>query len=396
MLPLKGSACVSPRHVGRHVALPVSAVLLATVVATALAFQGAASAAAAQSPVLLGNAGTFAVLAGSGITNTGPTTVNRDVGSFPTATETGLGSVTFAGGSDQGGDALTQRAKNDLTTAYNDASGRSPATNVPVELGGTTLPAGVYTDTSLGLTGALTLDGQGNPNAEFIFQAGSTLTTASNSRVLLINGASACHVVWQIGSSATFGTGTQFAGDVLAQTSITATTGATFQGRLLAEGGAVTLDTNTITAGDCAAVPSSPVTTTPTTTTTAPVVATTAPAATGVPVATSPTTSGAASTTATIPTAPVTTSLPVATTSTGGRSAPAAVGSAGSPSTTRSGAARTGSSVSTSVPAQDMTSSSRSQLPFTGADSQAEVAIAMTLMLGGGLLLIAGRRNRKA
>ena len=223
---------------------------LAVVLLTASLFISATPARAAQPPVGLGQAESFAVLAGAGITNTGPTTITGDVGTFPTTTRTGFGSVTLIG-TDHGGDAVTQGAKNDLVTAYDDAAGRIPATNVPVELGGSTLLAGVYTSGTFGLTGTLTLDAEGDTNAMFIFQAGSTLITEANSRVLLLNGADPCRIVWQVGSSATFKTGTSFVGDVLAYTSITAQTGATFQGRLLARNGAVTLDTNTITNANC-------------------------------------------------------------------------------------------------------------------------------------------------
>ena len=207
---------------------------------------------AAQGPVGLGTAKSFAVLAGSGITNTGPTTITGNVGTFPTTSETGFGSVTLIG-TNHRGDAVTQGAKSSLVTAYNDAAGRTPVTNVPVELGGSTLLAGVYTSPTFGLTGTLTLDAKGNPDAMFIFQAGSTLITESNSRVELRGSADPCNVVWQVGSSATFKTATHFVGDVLAYTSITAQTTATFQGRLLARNGAVTLDTNVITAANCAA-----------------------------------------------------------------------------------------------------------------------------------------------
>ena len=204
-----------------------------------------------QPPVNLGTAGNFAVLAGSGITNTGPTTITGDVGTFPTTTETGFGSVTLIG-TNHAGDAVTQVAKTDLTTAYNDAAGRIPATTVSGDLGGQTLVPGVYKSaSSLGLTGTLTLDAQGDPNAVFIFQMGSTLTTASGSNVNLINGAQSCDIFWQVGSSATLGTGSTFRGNILALTSITATTGATVDGRLLAMNGAVTLDTNTITEATC-------------------------------------------------------------------------------------------------------------------------------------------------
>lgn len=232
------------RRVAR-VGVVTSAIAIGSIVALAL------PAAAAQPPVGLGTATSFAVLAGSGITNTGPTTVTGDIGTFPTPSETGFGAITQVG-TNHAGDAVTAGAKDALVTAYDDAFGRTPATNVPVELGGSTLAAGVYTSPTFGLTGTLTLDAAGDPNAQFIFQAASTLITESNSRVLLVNGANACQVVWQVGSSATFKTGTSFVGNVLALTSITAQTAATFQGRLLARNGAVTLDTNTITNAACA------------------------------------------------------------------------------------------------------------------------------------------------
>jgi len=224
------------------------AILSGAVVVTLLA---ASPASAAQAPVGLGAADAFAVLAGSGITNTGPTTITGDIGTFPTPSESGFGSITVHGANHRG-DTVTQQAKTDLVTAYLNAAGRSPANTLAVELGGRTLLPGVYASPTFGLTGTLTLDAKGDANAQFVFQAESTLITASRSRVRLVNGAQACNVVWQVGSSATFGTGARFVGNVLAYTSITATTGATFQGRLLARNGAVTLDTNTITRASCA------------------------------------------------------------------------------------------------------------------------------------------------
>ena len=151
-------------------------------------------------------------------------------------------------------DAVAKKAKQNLVTAYNDAAGRTPVTTVATELGGTTLKSGVY-DTSagtLGLTGTLTLDGQGHANAVFIFEAASTLITAASSNVALINGAQACNVFWRIGSSATLDTATRFQGNILALTSIALKTGARLHGRALARNGAVTLDTNVITRDDCA------------------------------------------------------------------------------------------------------------------------------------------------
>ena len=130
---------------------------------------------------------------------------------------------------------------------------RSPPTEaIAGDIGGRTLPPGVYRSaSSIGLTGALTLDGHGDPIAVFVFQAGSTLTTASASQVMLVNGARSCNVFWQVGSSATLGTASTFRGNILALTSITVTTGVTIDGRVLARNGAVTLDSDTITRSSC-------------------------------------------------------------------------------------------------------------------------------------------------
>ena len=202
----------------------------------------------------LGTAGSFAVLAGSGITNTGPTTITGDIGTYPTPSETGFSSITLIG-TNHVDDAVTQGAKDDLITAYNNAAGQTPVSRVNTELGTTTKFAGIYdsADGTFGITGTLTLDAQGDPSAVFIFKTASTLTTASASNVNLINGAQACNVFWQVGSSATLGTNSHFKGNILALTSITLTTGATISGRALARNGAVTLDTNTITASTCVA-----------------------------------------------------------------------------------------------------------------------------------------------
>ena len=197
--------------------------------------------------ILLGTASNFSVLAGSGITNTGATTITGDVGTFPTPSETGFNTVTL-NGTNHVDDAVTQGAKNDLVIAYDDAAGRTPVIIVGTELGGTTLTPGVYGSESgtFGITGTLTLDGQGDPSAVFIFQMQSTLITASYSVVRLTNGAHVCNVFWQVGSSATIDTYSTFVGNVLALTSITVDTGATVDGRVLARNGAVTLNSNTI------------------------------------------------------------------------------------------------------------------------------------------------------
>jgi hypothetical protein len=149
-------------------------------------------------------------------------------------------------------DAVARQAESDLTTAYNDAAGRTPPLLVSRELGGLTVTPGVYkASSSLGLTGSLTLNAEGNPSAVFIFQAASTLVTASGSRVKLINGAQPCNVYWQIGSSATLGTSSVFAGNILAYTSISMNSDVTVAGRALARNGAVTLINDTITAAHC-------------------------------------------------------------------------------------------------------------------------------------------------
>ncbi len=221
----------------------LAAVLAATLASTALG---------AQAQVRLGTAASFAVLAGTTITNTGTTTITGDVGLHPGSAVTGFNTVTL-NGAQHVADAVALKAKNDLVTAYGDAAGRTPVTAVPTELGSTTLKAGAYGSDTFGLTGTLTLDAENNSGAVFIFQAGSTLITAPGSSVALINGASACNVYWQIGSSATLDTSTSFKGTILALTSIGLKTGATLEGRALARNGAVTLDTNVINSSACAA-----------------------------------------------------------------------------------------------------------------------------------------------
>jgi len=227
-------------------------VLVATFAAAMFVTLVGGAAAAARS-VPLGTASGFAVLAGSGITNTGSTTVTGDLGTYPTTTITGVGSLTI-NGTNHAGDAVTQQAKTDLVTGYKTAAGEGPPSAITADLGGQNLSPGVYNSaSSIGLTGTLILNAHGKQNATFVFQAGSTLTTASASSVKLVNGARACNVYWQVGSSATLGTGSSFRGSILAHDSITVTTGTTVHGRVLARNGAVTLDTDTIHISTCAA-----------------------------------------------------------------------------------------------------------------------------------------------
>ena len=264
---------------------------------------------ATSHPVGLGTAGSFAVLAGAGVTNTGPTVVNGDLGTCPTPAITGFppGDVN---GTIHAADAVACGAQDDLTIAYDDAAGRAPTTTYagPTDLSGQTLVAGVYrTPTSFAITDTLTLDAQGDPAAVFIFQAGSTLGTAPNSTVMLVNGAQACNVFWQVGSSATLGVGSTFVGTILALTDITANTNAEVAGRLLARNGAVTLDSNVITAPECA--PGTTTTTSSASTTSS--TDTTPPDTTTTSSTTMPTTT-TSSTSTTLPV--VTTTLPVVTT----------------------------------------------------------------------------------
>ena len=223
--------------------------VIASVLALALL---AGSALAAQPPVGLGTADSYAVLAGQTVTNTGPSTINGDLGVTPGAAITGFPPGTV-NGTIHAADAVALQAQSDLTTAYNDAAGRTPPAAVPADLGGLTLTGGVYKSASaLQLTGALTLDAQGDANTVFIFQAASTLITASASHVNLINGAQPCNVFWQVGSSATLGTSSVFVGNILALTSVSMNNAVTVQGRALARNGSVTMINDTLTAGRCA------------------------------------------------------------------------------------------------------------------------------------------------
>lgn len=207
---------------------------------------------AATSP-RLGTALDFTVLAGSTVTNTGPSVITGNLGLDPGSALPGFppGNVT---GVKHVSDAVALKAKNDLVTAYTDAANAPVTTDMTgLNLGGKNLIAGVYKfDSSAQLTGSLTLSGSG----VFIFQIGSTLTTAGNSVVNLSNGAQACSVFWQVGSSATLGSATHFQGTLMALTSITMVTGANIiSGRAMARNGAVTLDANHVTppVGACAA-----------------------------------------------------------------------------------------------------------------------------------------------
>jgi len=199
-------------------------------------------------PVQSFNLGTFEILAGSTVTNTGATGVTGDLGVSPGTAVTGFPPGVLRG-TLHAGDPTAAQAQLALTAAYNDAAGRSVGVvGIAGNLGGQTLGPGVYKSTSsLEISsGDLTLDAKGDANAVFIFEMASTLTTTTGRKVILAGGARAANIVWQVGSSATLGTNSVFKGNILAMASITVTTGAAVEGRLLSRTGAVTLDTNAI------------------------------------------------------------------------------------------------------------------------------------------------------
>ncbi|HZM04274.1 MAG TPA: ice-binding family protein [Candidatus Saccharimonadales bacterium] len=204
--------------------------------------------AAAQAPVALASAAKFAVLAGTMVTSTGLTVIYGSLGVSPGGVVTGTPTVN---GSTQLDNPISAQAQADLAVAYNDAAGRTLNSIAEAgNIGGLVLPPGLYTSgSSLAISsGDLTLDGQNNTNGVWIFQAGSTLITTTGN-VILIRGAQASNVFWQVGSSATIGTSTIFKGTIMAKISITVQTGATVEGRALAENYEVDLDSNSISNG---------------------------------------------------------------------------------------------------------------------------------------------------
>jgi len=210
--------------------------------------------------IALGAACSFGILGATPVvSNVGPSIVTGDVGIWPALSITGFPPGTVASpGVLHPGDSVAMTAQGALTTAYNTAAGTAGGAAITADIGGQTLPAGVYkATTTLGITGILTLDGGGNPNASWIFQVGSALTTAAGgvgtpaSQVKLIGSASAHNVFWETGSAATLGTNSIFAGTIMAKSSITLGTGATLNGRALAETGAVTMDSNPVNVPPC-------------------------------------------------------------------------------------------------------------------------------------------------
>lgn len=249
-----------------------NSIIAASVASVALGLVVAVSVFAATF-VSLGTADNFAIMANTAITDAGLSTISGDVGLTPNAGSnySGLAAVDVTGtiyAVDATGPAgsvnnpgLLTAAKDDVIEAYDDAAAQTPFTTLgSSELGGTVITAGTYNSSAgtFGITGTLTLDAEGDPDAVFIFKTASTLTTAGSSIVSLINGAQACNVFWQVGSSATLGTNSTFKGNILALTSATLTTGANVEGRVLVRNGAVTLDDNIVTRATCAVPPPPP------------------------------------------------------------------------------------------------------------------------------------------
>lgn len=291
--------------------------LIAGLVGFIVFFGVAGSPAFAATALNLGAAAPYAVVAGSTITNTGSSVITGDIGLSPGTSITGFPPGTVSGTTDIA-NANSLAAQTSATAAYGVAASDTPFTTVAGgTIGGMTLSPGVYNaSSSMSLTGTVTLNGGGDPNAVFIFQAGSTLTTATSSSVVLENGAQACNVFWQVGSSATIGSTTSFIGTILALTSVTLASGASVEGSVFAQTGAVTLDDNLISVVTCATPAPPPVTTTTSTTTT--------------------TTTPSTSTTTTVPVVAVTTpTTPV------GKVHPVTKGHGGSTTTTTPGSSTT-------------------------------------------------------
>ncbi|HUW87235.1 MAG TPA: ice-binding family protein [Candidatus Paceibacterota bacterium] len=209
--------------------------------------------ASAATAISLGQANNFAVLAGGGISNTGATTIQGDLGIYPTVTYSDSGTLSLSG-SYHFGDATAIAAKTDLATAYSLAVVAAPASVFTADLGGQTLVPGIYTNpTGLGVTGTLTLDAQGNPNAVFILQTPMSLNTAASSQVNIVNGGQACNVFWQVGTTTTLGANSDFKGTILTNSNFTGGANAKVLGRILSLGGSVALNANSIIKSPCTA-----------------------------------------------------------------------------------------------------------------------------------------------
>ena len=371
-----------------------STAAVALVVGVGIAFLPAATAFAdttISGPIDLGTATPFGVLGASTVTNTGPTTITGDLGLSPGTSITGF-PPGIVGGTPHPTDAVAIQAQSDLTTAYNVAASLTPMTSGLSNLAGLSLTPGVYAGDELSLTGDLTL--AGTAESVWVFQADSTLITGSASRILITGGASSCNVFWKVGSSATLGTASQFTGTILANQSITATTAATIEGRLLASNGAVTLDSNVITQPSGCAPAVAP-TTSPAFTSAAP----TATAVVGTPYTSTVTASGTPSATYTVTSGALPTGLTLNPTTGAITGTPTTPGSYVFTVTASNGTAPDVSATYTIVvsalpPAGVLAAN---ELAATGTDVLPLVAFGGTLLaLGSAFLLLRTARLRRA
>lgn len=337
--------------------IKAAALLAATGLLTVALVCEPGRAGAAEAPIGLGTAATYSVLGGQTVTNTGPTLLSGDLGVNPGSAITGF-PPGIAGGAIHAGDAASGLAQADLVVAYDDTASRAPTAAIAGDLVGQTLDPGVYKSTGpIALSGTLTLDGKGDPNSVFVFQIADTLISATASHVMVLNGAQACHVYWQVASSATLGTASTFEGTIMALTSISVTTTALVHGRALARNGQVSLDNNTFTAPDCAPVLSSP------------------PSSSTPPTSSAPTTS--------TPASPIT----AASASTSGRGA--VTSGTGTGTGTGGGTPTSAAVIATSAGSNGGTA----ELAATGAslNSRTLWLAVLGIGLGGGLLLLARR-----
>ena len=378
----------------------VAGLIAATMAASAatLLASGQQASAGIVPTVPLATSANYSVLASSTVTNTNPSVIGQSVGLSPGSSITGFPpGVVLPPATIQGPDAVTLQAQQDLTTAYTNAAGRGVEfTQTNPDLVGQTLVPGVYAATAkapLGLSGQLVLDGQGNASAVFIFQTDSTLITSTGSSIVLINGASECNVFWQVGSSATLGSGSEFVGNILALTSITVESGVTVHGRALAQTGAVTLDNDVFTQPSCSpstnttpTTTTTPATTTPATTTPATTTpATTTPATTvlGTTTAAPPATSGGS------PTSNVTEAAQATTTAPAGTSpAPPNIANTTTPMSITH-VAGTNATTTSIAPL----SLAERALPKTGTSTVRTLMIAISAVVTGAAALLVARRR---
>jgi hypothetical protein len=355
------------------------------VVVAALALLAAGAAPARAATTLdLGTAGAFAVLAGSGITNSGESTILGDIGTSPLPTETGTGpcgtdaNCVNLTGSDHPSDAVADQAKQDLTTAYKAAVGQPSDASVTGDLGGRTFTAGVYSaSSSLGLTGEVKLDGKGAQDSVFIFKIGSSLVTASASTITLLNGANACNVFFQVGSAATLGSGSTFRGTILAHDDISLNDAVTVEGRLLggeqepSGAGAITLIHDTISAPSCSAA------------------GTTGGASGG-------STGGSSGSTTAGTTGGGTTAGTTGGSSTGGATGGTTAGTSGSTTAgTTGGSTTAGTSTDGGTPAGPLGQTARQpELPFSGSRTGGLALIGLLSLVTGGTALAVARKPK--